>query len=94
MNPAKKTALVVALGERVRVLREVRGQTQDQLAKDLGISVPHLSSIESGRQTPSLEFVLDVAEIFDVEVGTLLAARKGRPPTRAAVEAPADGEAA
>ena len=45
----------------VRVWREHRGLTQQQLAKAVGISVPYLSQIESGKRRGSAEVLAAIA---------------------------------
>jgi len=45
----------------VRVWREHRGLTQQQLAEAVGISVPYLSQIESGKRRGSAEVLAAIA---------------------------------
>ena len=45
----------------VRVWREHRGFTQKQLAEAVGISVPYLSQLESGRRRGSAEVLAAIA---------------------------------
>jgi len=46
----------------VRVWREHRGLTQQQLAKAVGISVPYLSQIELGKRRGSAEVLAAIAK--------------------------------
>ena len=46
----------------VRVWREHRGLTQQQLAEDVGISVPYLSQIELGKRRGSAEVLAAIAK--------------------------------
>ena len=46
----------------VRVWREHRGLTQQQLAEAVGISVPYLSQIESGKRRGSAEVLAAIAK--------------------------------
>lgn len=51
----------VALGARIRELRERRGWTQLQLGEAIGMRVPHVSRLESGGAVPSLDTMVRVA---------------------------------
>jgi transcriptional regulator with XRE-family HTH domain len=46
----------------IRVWRQHRGLTQQQLAKAAGISVPYLSQIESGKRQGSAEVLAAIAK--------------------------------
>ena len=61
-------------GEKLRVLRTRRQLTTRALAQALGFTVHsnnYISRIETGKQTPSLKFVLRTAAFFQVPVDTL-----------------------
>lgn len=60
-------------GEKLRVLRKQRGLTMEELALEMGLTGHgHISNVETGKKKPSLEFVLKVAEIFEVSLDQLL----------------------
>ncbi len=60
-------------GEKLRTLRKRDKISQRRLAPMLGInSYSFISEIETGKKKPSLEFVLKIAELFDVSVDTLV----------------------
>lgn len=61
-----------AFGFRVNMLRKCSGLTQEQLAEKLHISISHLAKIEIGRNAPSVDLVLEMAEFFGVTVDELL----------------------
>ena len=61
-----------AFGFRVKMLRKCSGLTQEQLAEKLHISISHLAKIEIGRNAPSVDLVLEMAEFFGVTVNELL----------------------
>lgn len=63
MSSGKKDieAVHVALGARIRLIRETLGVTQEDLAKRLGLVRTSLVNIEAGRQRMLLNFVDDVA---------------------------------
>jgi predicted transcriptional regulator len=49
-------------------LRILRGLTQEQLAEKVGTKQPSIARLESGRSTPSLDFLQRVAEALDAQV--------------------------
>ena len=61
-----------AFGFRIKMLRKCSGLTQEQLAEKLHISISHLAKIEIGRNAPSVDLVLEMAEFFGVTVDELL----------------------
>jgi len=56
----------------VKVWREYRGLTQQQLAEKTGISVPFLSQIEKGRRKASVGVLVNIASILKVDVDDLI----------------------
>ena len=63
------------LGQRIRRLREAKGQTQNELAASMGVSTKHFGELERGRGNPSLKSLqslatalgLSMSELFDIE---------------------------
>jgi len=61
-------------GKRIRELREKRGLSQEKLAQASNLTTGFVSTIESGKKTPSLTTILklayglkiDAAELFSV----------------------------
>lgn len=62
----------IRLGESIRRLRKQSGLTQEQLAEALGVSVSAVHKWESGKATPELEMLVDIAEFFETSVDALL----------------------
>ena len=56
------------LGGSVRKLRGCKGWTQVQLAEKIGISTNYLSGIERGKENPTLDMLLKVADSLKVEM--------------------------
>lgn len=64
-----------ALGARIKALRKQKGWSQERLAERVGISTQYLSNIERGKENPTLDLLLRLAdslrvspaEIFDFE---------------------------
>ncbi|RFU44889.1 helix-turn-helix domain-containing protein [Paraburkholderia sp. DHOC27] len=64
-NPAARKARLGA-GELLRYWRDLRGQSQLKLSLISGVSQRHISFIESGRNSPSRQILLDLAESLDI----------------------------
>ena len=62
----------IRLGENIRKLRKEGGFTQEQLAEALGVSVSAVHKWESGKATPELEMLVDIAEFFETSVDAML----------------------
>jgi transcriptional regulator with XRE-family HTH domain len=67
---AEKSSLL-ALGRRVRALREALRLTQDEFSRRCGISVSFASLLERGERSPSLETLLTIARALEVPVSDL-----------------------
>jgi DNA-binding XRE family transcriptional regulator len=83
---------VVAVGRRVRALRDGRGLSQGALAAAAGVSRQAVSALESGRHLPRVDAALALASALGTTVERLLA---GDHPPAVAVcgPAPAEGQA-
>jgi transcriptional regulator with XRE-family HTH domain len=57
---------VPQLGELLRYRRQERGKSQLDLSLDTGISQRHLSFVESGRSTPSRDFLSIVSDALNI----------------------------
>jgi transcriptional regulator with XRE-family HTH domain len=68
------TDLSSRLGRNVRLLREARGVTQQQIAKLAGIPRATLAHLESGGGNPTLAVLSAVADAFQVSLEELVAA--------------------
>lgn len=62
----------IRLGDSIRKLRKESGLTQEQLAEALGVSVSAVHKWESGKATPELEMLVDIAEFFETSVDAML----------------------
>jgi DNA-binding XRE family transcriptional regulator/PHD/YefM family antitoxin component YafN of YafNO toxin-antitoxin module len=60
--PSKVTYAILDGGHPVRVWREYRGLTQQQLAEAAGISAPYLSQIEASKRKGSAEILAAIAK--------------------------------
>lgn len=59
------------IGNRLRELREKRGQSKRFVARQLGISYSALCSYEYGERNPSDEVKVKLSEFYDVPIGQL-----------------------
>ena len=57
------------VGARIRDIRTRNRITQEQLAEKMGISAKYLSSIERGKENPTLNTLIRLAEGLDVDLG-------------------------
>jgi transcriptional regulator with XRE-family HTH domain len=55
----------IEMGRRIAARRKNLGMTQNQLAEILDISNNHLSSIETGKQSPSFDKFIKICEALD-----------------------------
>jgi XRE family aerobic/anaerobic benzoate catabolism transcriptional regulator len=72
MRQEEPARLLRDVGLRVRGLRQQRGMTQAELARQSGVSVRFLGQIEGGEGNVSLEKLEQVAEALGVSPGALL----------------------
>ena len=61
-----------AIGERIQIAREERCITQLELAKKVGCTSQHISAIERGAKTPTLETFVAIAAALRVPADVLL----------------------
>jgi len=67
------TVEIRRFGDKLHTLRTQRRMTLKELAQALGHSAHgYISELEAGKKTPSVEFVLRVALLFDVTTDVLL----------------------
>ena len=60
------------IGQRIRKYRKANGLSQEQLAEKIGISVTHMSHIETGNTKLSLSVFVDIAKALEVQADDLL----------------------
>lgn len=60
------------IGQRIRKYRKANGMSQEQLAERIGISVTHMSHIETGNTKLSLPVFVDIARTLEVQTDDLL----------------------
>lgn len=60
------------IAENIRQLRKGRSLTQEQLAEALGVTVGAVYKWESGRATPDISLIVEMAAFFETSVDVLL----------------------
>ena len=60
------------IGQQIRKYRKAHGLSQEQLAELVGISVPHMSHIETGNTKLSLPVFVSLANALGVQTDDLL----------------------
>lgn len=55
----------MTVAERIRRCRQSRGLTQEQLAKQLGVTARAVQAWEGGTRNPGLRAQRELAELFD-----------------------------
>lgn len=63
----------IAIGKRVRKLRQQRGLSQEQLSERSGLTPPHVSHVETGNTKISLPSLVNIANALDATMDDLLA---------------------
>lgn len=66
------------LGAKIKYYRTIRGMNQMMLAARLGISYQYLSRIERGKQSPSFQLLVELAEELDVDIAELVSNKEAR----------------
>lgn len=66
------------LGERIRQARKKRGFRQADLAEKVGISTGAIGFMEVGKSKPTLENLVKISEICDVDLTWLLKGQESR----------------
>lgn len=56
------------IGARIKKIRTGKGITQEQLAEKIDINPKYLSSIERGKENPTLDILIKIARSLDVNL--------------------------
>jgi transcriptional regulator with XRE-family HTH domain len=62
----------VILGKRIREQRELQNLKQEKFAEMVGISNIHMSEIERGKKTPSMEAFIRIVNALNIPADVLL----------------------
>jgi transcriptional regulator with XRE-family HTH domain len=72
--------MVNLFGERLRVLREEKNMSQEELAEAFGLGKAAISGYERGKRTPSFDLLVGLADYFQVSTDYLLGRTDDRTP--------------
>ena len=61
----------MALGNRIKRLRQEKGWSQMQLSKKLNVHQKQISAYERGIHSPSIDFLVKLADLFNVSLDYL-----------------------
>jgi transcriptional regulator with XRE-family HTH domain len=75
------------LARRINRFRTGKGWTQRELARRAGLRSDRLSRLEHGRATPSVQELVNLAEIFGIGLDELVLGRAASAPERSRAEA-------
>ncbi|MBQ7865220.1 MAG: helix-turn-helix transcriptional regulator, partial [Clostridia bacterium] len=67
----------VKLGSNIRLLRQRKGLTQEQVSAHLGVSYQAVSKWETGANTPDIALLPALAELFEVTIDALFSLDEG-----------------
>ncbi|WP_348629341.1 cupin domain-containing protein [Methylobacterium sp. 17Sr1-1] len=67
----------LAVGQRLRALRQARGLSLKAVAVSTGLSIGYLSQVERGLSSPSLRALTQVADLLGVGIGALFGGPDG-----------------
>lgn len=62
----------IKIAENIRFFRKQAGLTQDELAARFGSRKTLISNYEIGRNTPDIETLWELADIFDITIDELV----------------------
>lgn len=60
------------IGQRISQLRKLRGITQERLAEELDVTIKHVSAVERGVSSLSLEKMIEISKILDCTLDYLI----------------------
>lgn len=58
--------------ERLKAIRRVLNLKQNDLIKQTGVNQSFYSDIENGKRTPSFDFIVRIAEVFNISLDYLI----------------------
>ena len=67
-----RTGGLKVIADRIKTLREKRGITQAELAKQLGVTRSGVNAWEMGISVPSTQYIVELAQFFNVSTDYLL----------------------
>jgi transcriptional regulator with XRE-family HTH domain len=68
----KKEELQISIGNRIKLLRESKGVSQQDLAAMCNFEKGNMSRLESGRTNPTITTLYKISQALDVKITDLL----------------------
>lgn len=62
----------ISIGKQIKKKRLDQGMTQEVLAEKVNISIPHISRIENGSSSPSLQTLVDICNALNITIDDLM----------------------
>lgn len=62
----------LSIGKKIKENRRSLGITQEVLAERVNVSIPHISRIECGFSSPSLQTLVDICNVLDITIDDLM----------------------
>ena len=56
------------IGRRIKYLRKSKGMSQEELAEKMGINPKYLSSIERGKENPTLDTFIKLTSTLNIDI--------------------------
>lgn len=72
MTAPTPAPLISGFSVHLRAIRQSLGWTQERLARKAGMPTSAISHYESGRRSPSLDNLVQIADALDVSIDLLL----------------------
>lgn len=70
--PTRKKATPVPIGRKIKKARLAKKITYDRLANETGFTIEYLKEIETGKVTPPVGTLLQIARALEIDSGALL----------------------
>jgi transcriptional regulator with XRE-family HTH domain len=68
------------IGRRIKEARQAKGLSQEALSDKIGMSAKYLSSVERGKENPTLDTLIKLADALEVETSELFNYQHRRSP--------------
>ncbi|MGD0229834.1 MAG: helix-turn-helix transcriptional regulator [Syntrophorhabdales bacterium] len=68
------------IGKRIKEARQAKGLSQEALSEKIGMSAKYLSSVERGKENPTLDTLIKLADALEVEASELFNYQHERSP--------------
>lgn len=62
----------ISIGNKVQKIRRSLGMTQEVLAEKINVTPTHISRIETGTSSPSLQTLVDICNVLEITIDELM----------------------